>query len=76
MAAVLNEHFPARAWTLPRRQPIAVRVRIVWRDDGPAWLDALAVRWTADAVQVELDDPRLGPLATWVGVENVTRRDE
>ena len=74
---VLNEHWPAgKAWRIPRAaEPIPVRVRIVWRTDGECWLEGLATRWTATAVQVELVDRRLGPLATWVAPSDVRRRD-
>lgn len=73
---VLNEHWPpVPAWKIPRAaHPIPVTVRIVWRDDGEQRLAALATRWTTTSVQVELDDYRLGPLATWVAPVDVRRR--
>lgn len=72
---VLNEAFPPKAWHIPRAdEPIPVPARIVWRTDGECWLDAIATRWTATAVQIEFRDRRLGPLATWVTIADVLRR--
>ena len=73
---VLNEHWPpGPAYRVPvAAQPIAVRVRVDWQRDGTEWLDGLAVRWTSGAVMVQLDDQRLGPLATWVAPADVVRR--
>jgi hypothetical protein len=73
---VLNEHWPrGPAYRVPPAPaPIDVRARVVWERDGSGWLDGRAVRWTSTAVMVELDDPRLGPLATWLAPHDVVRR--
>jgi len=74
---VLNEHWPSGpAYLVPvAPAPIPVRVGVVWATDGREWVDGLAVRWTRDAVMVQLDEPRLGPLATWFAPHDVARRD-
>src|SRR5688500_16668262 len=48
---------PADAVTTAE-SPLAVSARIVWGGDGEEWVDGWAIRWTRDAVLVELRDPR------------------
>lgn len=74
---VLNEQWPrGPAYRVPvPPAPIPVRVRVVWQHDGDEWLAERAVRWTRDAVMVELHDARLGPLATWLAPRDVVRRE-
>lgn len=74
---VRNEHWPrGPAYRVPLApEPIPVRARVDWDIDGAEWLAGLAVRWTRDAVMVALDDPRLGPLATWLSPTDVVRRE-
>jgi hypothetical protein len=44
---VLNERFPRDARDIPnQRNPIPVRVRVVWEHDGEEWINGAATRWT------------------------------
>ena len=71
---VLNTSWPRRPSYVIPRDPIPVRVRIVWAHDGETLVDGRAIGWLGRHVRVELDDPRLGPLSTWVNAADVTRR--
>lgn len=57
-----------------RRDPIPVRARIVWADDGEEYLDGWAIAWTGDAVLVELRDPRCSTVGAWLSPIDVSRQ--
>lgn len=73
---VLNDSWPSRPRDVVLRDPIPVRVRVVWARDGETVVDGRAVGWIGRHVRVELDDPRLGPLATWVDASDVHRNGD
>jgi hypothetical protein len=72
---VLNMHWPPRPSEFERRRPgIAVRVRIVWDQDGEEYVDGVATRWDVDHVYVEVGDQRLQGNGVWVKPDDVYRR--
>jgi hypothetical protein len=57
------------------KNPIQVRVRIVWERDGEEWIEeAIARRWTKTAVYVTFDDDRLQISGVWVTPTDVQPR--
>ena len=71
---VLNESWPPFPDRVPARDPIAVRVRVVWSRDGPEWADGDAVGWTRELVRVRLGDPRSASSIVWLAAADVRRR--
>jgi len=71
---LVDEHGKRHARGIPNRDPIAVRVRVVFDGDGETWLDGQAVRWHNQSVMVEVDDPRLQTRRVWVDAGDVKRR--
>jgi hypothetical protein len=72
---ILNVTFPRNARDIPtHRDPIPVRVRVVWKRDGEEWIDGEATRWTDRIVFVEFWDRRLATIGTWVKPRDVRRR--
>jgi hypothetical protein len=80
---VLNEHWPQidrrgqlHARDVPdQRNPIPVRVRVVWDRDGEEWIDqGMARRWTRTSVYVTFDDERLQLSGVWIAPADVERR--
>jgi len=77
-----NEHWPfvdrdgqRHARGVPdQKNPIPVRVRVVWDRDGEEWIDGGARRWTQTAVLVTFDDHRLQVGGVWVVPSDVERR--
>jgi hypothetical protein len=78
----LNEHWPfvdskgqRHARGVPdQKNPIPVRVRVVWQRDGEQWIEeAMARRWTKTAVFVTFDDERLQISGVWVAPADVQR---
>lgn len=53
---ILNEHWPPNPVSFRRRDPIPVRVRVVWERDGEEYVRGLALRWDANHVYVEWRD--------------------
>ncbi|MDN4173899.1 hypothetical protein QWY28_13140 [Nocardioides sp. SOB77] len=78
---VLNEAWPLRrkdgtphAEGIPDRDPIPVRVRLVFEHDGESYLDGRAQRWTRTHVFVAVSDARIKIGAVWVQASDVRRR--
>ena len=74
---ILNQSWPAPdvARRLhDRPDSVAVRVRVVWADDGEEWLDGTATRWHGRQVCVLHSDPRARVPYSWVDAGDVQRR--
>jgi hypothetical protein len=72
---ITNERFPRDARSIPnQRNPISVRVRVVWERDGEEWIDGDATRWTDRVVFVTFGDRRLSTIGVWVVPGEVRRR--
>ena len=78
---VLNESWPLtrkdgtkHANGIPDRDPIPVRVRLVFERDGEVFVDGRAQRWTPTHVFVAVGDPRIQIGAVWVAASDVRRR--
>lgn len=56
-----------------RCEPIPVRVRVRWADDGVQHLDTTATAWTTPLVLIQVDDPRSVTRGIWVPAADVTR---
>lgn len=56
-----------------RCEPIPVRVRVRWADDGVQHLDTHATAWTTPLVLIQVDDPRSVTRGVWVPAADVTR---
>ena len=77
---VLNESWPLvdekgkrHARGIANREPIAVRVRVVFDVDGETWLEGHADRWHGRSVHVTIEDKRLRANGVWVDAGDVTR---
>lgn len=58
-----------------RCEPIPVRVRLRWADDGVQHVDTTATAWTTPLVLIQIDDPRSVTRGVWVPAADVTRLD-
>src|SRR5659263_412818 len=58
-----------------RCEPVPVRVRLRWADDGVEHLDTHATAWTIPLVLIQVDDPRSVTRGVWVPLADVTRLD-
>lgn len=54
--------------------PVAVRARLLWSDDGPEVVDAVATAWTSPLVLVMVEDPRSITRGVWLPAGDVRRR--
>lgn len=59
-----------------RCEPIPVRVRLRWSDDGIQHLDTHATAWTTPLVLIQVDDPRSVTRGVWVPAADVTRLEQ
>jgi hypothetical protein len=53
---------------------IPVAVRLVWHDGATTEIDALAVAWTATAVEIEWTTPWQDTRRDWIRADQVSRR--
>jgi hypothetical protein len=61
----------------PITQPyegIPVAVRLVWHDGAATSIDALAVGWTANEVEIEWTTPWNDTRRDWIRADQVSRR--
>lgn len=56
-----------------RCEPVPVRVRLRWADDGVQHLDTTATAWTTPLVLIQVNDPRSPTRGVWVPASDVTR---
>jgi len=68
---ILNARAVPERYT--RCEPIPVRVRLRWADDGVQHLDTTATAWTTPLVLIQVDDPRSTTRGVWVPATDVTR---
>ncbi len=54
-------------------QPVPVRVRLDWSQDGAEVREAVATAWTTPLVLVLVDDPRAALRGVWVPARDVHR---
>lgn len=57
---------PPRHLQRQNREPIDVRVRLVWERDGEEWVDTVALEWTRELVRVRIRDRRHPGAGGWV----------
>jgi hypothetical protein len=70
-----TRRFRATPGDIPdQRDPILVKVRVVWQRDGEEWIDSDATRWTDRVVFVTFGDRRLSTIGVWVAPGDVRRR--
>lgn len=70
---ILNAHRVPDKF-IDAHQPIPVRARLVWADDGEQWINTLALSWTRRLVRVRVTDRRWQLNAVWLQTADVKRR--
>jgi hypothetical protein len=56
------------------RQPVPIKARIVWAEDGEEYIETVAAGWTGRDVYVRLPDRRYRFTSVWLDADDVKRR--